>query len=458
MSAEQLQAVVVGAGAAGLAAALELEARGAEVLLVDAAPRVGGVMQTVCSEGFLFERGPNTFLVTAPALALLRRAGLEAALLAASPASRSRFVYQNGALAEVPLGPLAFLGSRMLSPRAKLRLLAEPFVRRGEAADETVAAFLGRRLGREVVERLVGPFLVGVYAGDERRLGAEAVFPRLVALERERGSLALGALARAWRGGPRGLSGSWSTRGGMAGLAAHLAGTLRGPRALGTRALALAREAGGWRLALEGPGGGREVRARAVVLAADAAGTAALLRGVDPEAAKLAGEVAYAPLVSVALGVDPQAAARPIEGFGFLVPREAGMDLLGALFMSRLFPGRAPEGRALVTAMIGGVRWPEAAQADEGEILRRVAAGLERILGLRGGAEPLAVSRWPRAVPQPGPEHVRRVAALRARAARLGGLALAGAYLDGVGVGDTLASGVRAAGEPALGEALGARP
>jgi protoporphyrinogen/coproporphyrinogen III oxidase len=454
---ERVEAAVVGAGAAGLAAALELEAQGAEVLLVDAAPRVGGVMQTSRAAGFLFERGPNTFRVTAPALKLLRRAGLEAALLAASPASRARFVYRDGGLDAVPLGPLAFLGSRLLSPGAKLRLLAEPFVRRGDAAGETVAEFLGRRLGPEVVERLVGPFLVGVYAGDERRLGAEAVFPGLVALERERGSLALGALARAWRDGARGLPGTWSTRGGAQGLAVHLAGALHGPRALGAPVAELARESGAWRLVFAGPDGGREIAARGVVLAADAAGSAALLRGVDPEAAELLATLAYAPLVSVALGVDPRAAARPIEGFGFLVPRDAGIDLLGALFMSRLFPGRAPEGRALVTAMIGGLRWPGAAEADEDEILARVAAGLERTLGLRGGMDPLAVSRWPRAVPQPGPEHVGRIAALRARAARLGGLALAGAYLDGVGVADTLASGVRAALEPALAAALAPR-
>ncbi len=129
------------------------------------------------------------------------------------------------------------------------------------------------------------------------------------------------------------------------------------------------------------------------------------------------------------------------------MPREAGLDLLGALFMSRMFSRRAPEGLELVTGMIGGARWPAVVDAGDDEILERVHQGLDRALGLRAAPEALAITRWPRAVPQPGPHHARMVRDLRARLARHPGLALAGAYLEGVSVADTLASGVRAAGE-----------
>lgn len=442
MSVEDVDVLVVGAGATGLAAAHELRALGREVLVVDAGDRPGGVMRTEVRSGFLFECGPNTVQVKAPALRLLQRAGLEPVLVRASPESRKRFLLQENRLEPVPLGPASLVASPLLSTKAKLRLLAEPFVRRGDAAGETVAEFVSRRLGSEPLEKLVGPFLVGVYAGDERRLGAEAVFPTLVALERESGSLVLGALRRALRRGrEHGLPGTYSAREGLGVLARRLAQDLGDAVCLRSPVRGLGRDGGGWRVELDAT----ELRARAVLLAADAAGAAPLLKPVDPESAGFLADVEYAPLVSAALPVNPALAARPLEGFGFLVPRQAGIDLLGALFMSRLFPRRAPADRVLVTAMIGGVRWPAVVDADDAEITARICIGLERGLGLREMPEPLALTRWRRAVPQPGPEHAARVTELRRRLEGLPGLELAGSYLDGVGVADAFASGMAAA-------------
>jgi len=433
--------LVVGAGAAGLAAAHELRARGREVLVLDAGDRPGGVMRSEIRGGFLFECGPNTFQLKAPALRLLRRAGLEAALVKASPASRKRFLLRGDRLVPVPLGPGALLGTSLLSGRAKLRLLAEPFIRRGDAREESVADFVARRLGPEVVDALVGPFLTGVYAGDERVLGAEAVFPALVAWERESGSLAGGALREMLRRGERGAPGSWSAAKGLGPLARLLADGLGEAVCLGTRVRAVAREAWGWTVSLDGS----ELRARTLLIAADAAGAAELLASLDAESAAFLRAVDYAPIASVALPVDPTRASRPVDGFGFLVPRDSGLDLLGALFMSRLFARRAPIDRVLVTAMIGGARWRGIVDAADDEILARVAQGLERGLGLRELPDPLAITRWARAVAQPGPDHLPRVRALRARLEAPGQLALAGSYLDGVGLADSFASGMAAA-------------
>jgi oxygen-dependent protoporphyrinogen oxidase len=200
MNGPDLQTVVVGAGVAGLAAALELRRRGDEALLLDAGDRPGGVMRSDRESGFLFERGPNTMMVKGPALSFLQRHGLEAALQPASPAARNRYLFHDGQLTPVPMNPLAFAASPLLTGRGKLRLLAEPFVPRGDGDGESVAEFVGRRLGPEAVERLFGPFLIGIYAGDERRLGAETVFPSLVEMERESGSIVRGGPSsrRAW--------------------------------------------------------------------------------------------------------------------------------------------------------------------------------------------------------------------------------------------------------------------
>jgi oxygen-dependent protoporphyrinogen oxidase len=442
-------AVVIGAGAAGLGAAHALRKAGRDVLVLEAREAPGGVMQTARRDGFTFERGPNSFRVGAALLALLREAALERLVERAGPASRARYLLRPEGLVPVPLSPLAFAATSLVSARGKLRLLAEPFIARADGASESVAQFAARRLGTEALERLVGPFLTGVYAGDETRLGAEAVFPSLVRFERERGSIAAGAVASLLARAPRGLAGSFSAHGGMGALAAELArGLGAGALRCGATVRSVARDGAGFRIALAH----EEIAARALVLAVDAPAAARLLAPLDAEAARLAAGIAYAPIASVALGVDVGALRRPIAGFGFLVPRDLGVDLLGALYMSQLFSGRAPHGHELVSALIGGARWPGVVAATDAEIERRVLAGLDRALGLSAAPRVLAISRWTHAVPQPGVDHVARIAALRACLAQDASLALAGAWLDGVAVSDAFASG-RAAGARAA-EAL----
>ncbi len=441
----EVEVAVIGAGVAGLAAALELSAGGAEVAVLEAGAAPGGALQSESAGGFLFERGANAFQVKPAALAFLRRHGLADRLLEAGPEARLRYLLRESGLEAVPTSLAGALRTPLLSVRGKLRALGEPFVPRGDAAHESVAAFVSRRLGQEVLDGLVAPFLIGVYAGDETRLGAEAVFPALVGFERERGSIARGALAAARdRARPRGLPGSWSLREGLGALGRAMAERLGERVALGARAEALAREGTGFRIEWGGARSGG-LRARSVVLALPAHRAPPLVRSLDPELAEGLARVEYAPLASVGVAVDPAAARVPIRGFGFLVPRASGLDLLGALFTSRVFPGRAPAGRELLTCMLGGARWPGAPEAPDDALLARVGEGLERALGLSGAPEAVAFARWARAVPQPDRDHPRLVARLRELAERAGPLRLAGGYLDGVAVADAMASGVRAA-------------
>jgi len=453
--------LVIGAGAAGLAAARELAARGVDVGLLEQGDRPGGVMRSDRIDGHLIERGPHTMLVKAPALAFLRRHGLESLLVPASPASRLRFLWHRERLEPVPGSLAGFVRTPLLSARGKARLLAEPFVRRGDPTHESVAEFAARRFGAEVVLRLVGPALTGIYAGDERQLGAMAVLGAVAEAERTHGSVTRGLLARglaSLRGhAPRGLRGSRSSADGLGGLAAALAAPLGERLVLGARALALVREAAGWRVELARRERAETWRARRVLLAVPSRPAAALIAPLDAEAAALVGGVASVPVVSVAVSVDPEACRVRPEGFGFLVPRDAGLRLLGCLFTSSMFPGRAPTGRTLLTCMLGGARWPAAIDAADDEIEALVGAELERTLGLREAPRVLAITRWREAVAQPGRDHAARVAALRARLALSApGVTVTGAWLDGVSVADTLASGSAAGVE--LGEAeAGAR-
>lgn len=447
MAAAEVDAVVVGAGIAGLAAALELQTAGHEVFVIDPSDRPGGVMRTDHVNGYVVERGPNTTQVKAPMRAFLSERGFEEQLHAAQPSSRLRFIYREGRLERVPMSPLALARTPLLSTRAKLRLLAEPFVRRHRGDEESVAEFVGRRLGREVVTQLLAPFLTGVYAGDEQQLGARAVFPSLVELEDRFGSVALGGLLRALAvRRPKGLPGSWSAQAGLGPFARRLADQLAEPPALGSRVLAVSRDGARMRVEVTSASGDLALSARRVVVACQAPDAAGILRGLDGDAARALEGILYAPIAAVPFGVAPEDVATPIEGFGFLVPQEAKLSLLGCLFMSELFPGRAPEGRQLLHCMLGGVRWPEAAHLPDDALSERALADLDQTLGLRGSPERLGIVRWARAVPQPGRDHLARIAFVQGRISeQASGVALAGAYVAGVSVADALASGVAAA-------------
>ncbi len=440
---DRIDTVVIGAGAAGLAAARTLAVRGVEVRVFDAGDHPGGVMQSVHKDGFLYELGPNTFRVSGPALALFREISLEAALVKATPASRKRFLLHQGRLVPVPMDPVAFATSPLLSAKGKLRLFAEPFIGRGAGETESVAAFTTRRLGHEVTEALISPFLIGVYSGDENHLGAQAVFPSLVEAEQLGGSILMGSLRRRMRGTQApGVPGSWSASGGMGGLAAQMAAPLGDPLRLSCAVRSLSRDGDHWRLETDEG----EVEARRVVSAVPAPAAARLFSELAPDAARIAEAIEFVPVVSVPLSVDPTLTlTHPVEGFGFLVPRDEQLDLLGALFMSRLFPGRAAPGRELVLAMIGGRRWPGAVDAPDDELEARIAKALDRALGLRGGFEPLAFTRYRQAICQPGVGHPAAIARLRAALVGLPPIEVIGSWVDGVSVGDTLGAGRAAA-------------
>jgi oxygen-dependent protoporphyrinogen oxidase len=448
MNAPDVGVVVAGAGMAGLAAALELQRRGNEVLVVDASDRPGGVMRTDHVSGYVVERGPNAFHVKAPMLAALREINADAQLLAASPASRKRFIYRDGSLCEVPMSPAALMRTPLLSTRGKLRLLAEPFIGLGESGGETVASFIGRRLGEEAVSGLVGPFLTGVYAGDENELGVESVFPELVDAERRSGSITLGMLKRRFGGGRiRGLRGSFSSMKGLGPFARYLAEQLAEPVVLESRVTGLRRDGEHWLVFISGPGGERRLRASKVVLAVSADQAAEILRGVDSDLSGSLEVIPYAPVVSVSLGVDPREVREKIGGFGLIVPRDAELSLLGCLFMSQLFPSRAPAGQELLQCLVGGVRSPEVIDMPDDTLFKQLHEDLDRVLGLGGELQKLAVTRWRRAIPQPRRDHATRLYYIRERVSRLPDFALAGSYLNGVGVSDTFESGLLAAAE-----------
>ncbi|MDO9694667.1 MAG: protoporphyrinogen oxidase [Candidatus Latescibacteria bacterium] len=449
------RAVVIGGGVSGLATALRLldgaTQRGLDlrVDVLEAAPDFGGNLRTLAHDGWRLEWGPNGFLDNEPAtLRLVERLGLSGELVRSSDAARRRFLVVGGRLREIPASPPAFLRTDLFTPRAKLRVLGELLVPRrrdlGRAAedpatDESVWEFGRRRLGRDFAELMLDPMVKGIFGGDARRLSLAAAFPRMVELERDHGSLfrALAAISRKRRkaadAGPSGTLHSF--REGMAALPAALARSLGAdPRAtlVTSRGVAsLRRDGDGWRV---GADDGGSIACDAVVHAAPAHAAAAHLRGLDPALAGQLDGIPYVPMAVIALGYARDDVAHDLDGFGMLIPTCEHSRLLGALWTSSIFPGRAPQGRVLLHCMAGGPLDPRVLDDGDGALRDRAVAELRGLLGLRGEPVMVQVFRHARAIAQYEPGHLALLRRIDARLADLPGLHLSGSSYRGVSV------------------------
>jgi protoporphyrinogen/coproporphyrinogen III oxidase len=425
-------AVVVGAGIAGLACAERVAALGGRVLVLEREPRVGGMLRSDELDGFVVDRGPQTIRGADPALF----GELDALGLERTPAegSDARFILHGGKLVALPRSPLAFLRTPLLSSAGKARVLREPFVRRGTTPDESVDAFFRRRVGREVAERVVDPFVSGVHAGDPAELSMARVFPAVVAGERAYGSLAAWGLARALgraSAAPHSASDGrpeiFSFRGGLERWPAALADRLGDSVRTGVHVLGVERITEGWAVHWEGG----SALARHVALAAPAAAAAAMLRQEDDPDLVALERVAYAPIATVSLGYRLQDIREAPRGFGVLIPAVEERPVLGILWLSSMFPGRSPEGTALTTTFIGGARRPDLVEMDDEVLVRMAHDEHQNLLGAHGEPVFSMVNRWPAAIPQHTCSGVDAEGAAGRIERRLAGLHLLGSYRAG---------------------------
>jgi oxygen-dependent protoporphyrinogen oxidase len=428
--------IVVGAGLAGLVRSWTLARRGEEVLVLEASAEPGGVVRSERRNGYLIERGPNTVRPSPELWRLVRDLGLEARALFAD-ARLPRYVDFGGRLQKLPMSPAALLSTRLLSGAGKLRLLSEPFRRRGGRPDESVARFASRRLGPEVAERFVAPFVSGVWAGDAERLSAEHAFPALARWERTRGSLLRGALSERKTkpaGEPAPPRGLLSFPEGLSEIPRALARELGGRLRTGMAVRAIEKSAEGFRV-LSGP---ESFEAGRVVIATPADEAARVARELSAEAAAALAAIPSPPLAVLHLSWPEDSSRLDLRGFGHLVAPGADRRILGAVWSSSLFPGRAPAGRALFTVFLGGSRDPQAAALPDTGLLSVARRDLEQQLGVRGEPELVAVTRWPRSIPQYEAGHGERLAAVERAERQHPGLAFVGNYRGGVSVADVV--------------------
>jgi len=437
---------VIGAGIAGLTAAYRLSQDDHSVLLFETRGRAGGVIGSIRRDGFLVETGPNSLRSTPFLHGLVQELDLEAERVWADDRASRRYVVRDGHPVPLPTSVTRFLTTDLLSTRAKLRLLGEPFVpaRSNAPINESLADFTRRRLGPEVLEYAVAPFVGGVYAGDPEQLSARHTFAQLVKWEENYGSLFWGALR----------DGSDSSEDVPAGLFSFREGLETLPRALGDRldgsikyevsVTGLHRHEGGWQVQTDAS----ESAAHEVD---GVVSTVPLhrLRSLDldtPVDCSPLDDVEYPPVQVVALGYEREQVDHPLDGFGMLVPPvETNFDVLGTLFSSSLFPGRAPEGHVLLTTFVGGARAPKLARRDDPAIQSVVERDLNQLLGVSGDPVFSRHVHWSRAIPQYTPGYGAVKKTLEALETDHPGLVFAGNYRQGVSVGDTAQSGRDAA-------------
>lgn len=424
--------VVVGAGISGLAVAYELAQRGRRVAVLERQVRVGGKALSESVAGFLMEHGPSTLNASSPkALAFLSALGLDEERVDLGPDVRRRYLAKNGRLNGIPLHPFAFLASSYLPLLARVRLAAEPFIPRGDAAQETVAAFSDRRFGPAFTARVIDPLVGGLFSGCADEISMVAAFPRLAALEQHYGSVARGMLhARlAAREMPGRRLFSW--REGIGTLPRRLANLLGPAVRTGVAVRAVCANGHGFRI---DAGAAGAFDAPAVVVATQPHVAAVLLESSDPAGAEAAASIEAPPVAVVFLGYRRDQVAHPLDGIGYLAARSEGRSLTGALFCSTAFAGRAPPGHVALTGYVGGCRAWELARQHPAELVELTRREFSDLLGARGRPVVARVCQWWQGLPQYRPGHQDCVARLRETEHRRPGLFVTGNYFAGLSV------------------------
>ena len=409
--------IVLGAGISGLTCAYRLHQAAVDTLLLESSKRTGGSINSFQKEGFLLELGPNSYTQKPEIESLTDDLGLRQALYETPLGDHPRYIFDGKQLREVPTGPLALISTPLLSGRAKLRLLREPFLRKPPGSNESIAEFSRYHFGPEILDLFVAPFVSGIYAGDPEQMSIQSAFPLLYEFAQNKGSLFRGAIshfrkkkkANRASGQPkqkRKRSALCSFRQGLSELTQKLEHQLKDRMQCNIQVdrIELKNSDSNHQSSVHLQG--RNLmnnesltwEAQGLVIAAPAWEAAKILI-TYPEAARALESIPYYPLIIVHVGIPLESVEFTPKGFGFLVPRNRGTRVLGILWTSSVFPGRAPEGHALMTLFYGGATDPEILNNDDDFFKNMAHEDLQKTMGWTGKHSLFQITRYEKALP-----------------------------------------------------------
>ncbi len=448
--------VVIGAGISGLTLAWWLRKAGVNVTVLEKEARPGGTIHTLIDGDWLIESGPNSALETTPLFQqLFEELDILDQLRYANRAADKRYILRGGRLHPLPMTPGPFLTTSLWSVGAKLRLLKEPFVGRA-AREESIAEFVERRLGKEFLDYAINPFVAGVYAGNPEELSVRAAFPKLFALEEKYGGLIKGMIKgrrerkeRAEQAKDRATMFSFVE--GMYTLPDTIARKLGRSVQYNCSVSSVEREAvgngdqGGFVVAYTSNQGSQSIACDAVILSTPAHGASGIAKSVSLSLSNALTKIYYPPVVEVFLGYKNEQVGIPLDGFGYLIPAVEKRKILGTIWSSVLFEGRAPEGHSALTTFLGGARQPELARLEDADVLSLVQSELSSIMRLSGAPVYSRINRWTKAIPQYNLGYAGIIQSIDECEKENPGLFVCSNYRGGIAVGDCIMSADRTA-------------
>jgi len=409
--------------------------------IVEALPQPGGIIRSERRDGYLLEFGPQSFSATPAVLRLCGELQIESQLIQAPPHA-PRFVLTGGQLRAAPLSPPAFLASSLFSAKTKLSVLRDVL---GHSVppqnDESVAAFILRKFSPELLEKLVGPFVSGIFAGDPERLSVRSAFPQLYEAEKSAGSVIRGLLGdgkpkegrrerttlRTFPDGNQTLVDTLATEIGSGLHCKTTSGSIR--------AVAGSANAAAFEVTIRANGQDVILTTDRLIVATPTQQAAQLLRDVNPQFELVLKKFEYAPVAVVSTGYARAAVRHSLDGFGFLVARSSGLCVLGTVWNSSLFPGRAPDGQVLLTSFVGGATNPQASSLSTEELVRTVHQELAPLLGISQQPSFSSALIYEQAIPQFNMGHAEKVRLLLELQSNHPNLWLTGNYLRGPSLG-----------------------